>query len=157
MTKVRIISAEYPLYEHLEQLKMYASVPDDSVDGMLRDILKRAMLMVQEYADVALLPCTLQLTAHDLKPGDAITLYQGGKTVVSAVDREGNDVAYTLDVDRIIVEQYATSVTVTYTNEVIVPDADKLKPVWWELATAIYDGEEADRQASILKKCYWAL
>lgn len=157
MTSVRIITAAQPLYEHLDLFKMYASVPDGSVDGMLLKILKRAMLAVQEYADVAMLPCTLQLVAHDLKPGDTIPLYQGGKTVTTAIDKEGNDVMFTPDVDRIIVDQYATSAIVTYTNEVVGPEAEKLLPVCWELATAIYDGEEASKQASILKKCYWAV
>ena len=157
MTTVRIISAEAPLGDHLEQFKMYASVPDDSLNGLLLNILKRAMLEVQAYADVALLPCTLVLTAHDVEAGEAIRLYQGGVAVTSVVDRDGNDVDYTLDGDRIIINRSASSVTVTYTNEVTVPDADKLQPVCWELATAIYDGEEASRQASILKKCYGAL
>ena len=157
MTTVRIISTELPLHDHLEQFKMYASVPDNSQDGMLLHILKRAMLEVQAYADVAMLPCTIVLTAHDVVAGEVIPLYQGGNAVTSAVDREGNDVDYTLDGNRIIINQSASSVTVTYTNAVTVPEADKLQPVCWELATAIYDGEEASRQASILKKCYWAL
>ena len=156
-SEIRIISAGEPLYDHLEQFKMYASVPDGSRDGMLLKILKRAMLTVQEYADKALLPCTLELTAYDVEAGDPVRLYQGGRTVTSAKDREGNDVDYTLDAGRIIVNQSASSVTVTYTNEVSIPDAEKLMPVCWELATAIYDGEEADRQASIIKKIYYAL
>ena len=156
-SETRIIRAENPLNDHLEQFKMYASVPDNSRDGMLQMILKRAMLIVQEYADKALLPCTIELTAYDVAAGDTIPLYQGGRTVTSVTDREGNDVDYTLDRGRIIVNQSASSVTVTYDNVVAVADADKLQPVCWELATAIYDGEESSKQASIIKKIYYAL
>ncbi|MBQ1790941.1 MAG: hypothetical protein II008_12250 [Oscillospiraceae bacterium] len=154
---LRIINAGDPLHDHLEQFKMYASVPDNSRDGILLKILKRAMLTVQEHADKALLPCTIELTVYDVAGGDAIPLYQGGRTVTSVTDREGNDVDYTLDAGRIIVHQSATSVTVTYENAVTCADAEKLQPVCWELATAIYDGEEASKQASIIKKIYYAL
>lgn len=156
-SETRIIEAGDPLYDHLEQFKMYASVPDNTRDGMLLKILKRAMLTVQEYADKALLPCVIELTAYDVEPGEALRLYQGGREVVSVTDREGVDVDFTPDSGRVIINRRASSVTVTYTNEVVVADAERLQPVCWELATAIYDGEEASRQASILKKTYSAL
>ena len=156
-TETRIIEAEEPLTDHLEQFKMYASVPDGSRDGILLKILKRAMLTVQEYADRALLPCVIELTAYDVEPGESLPLYQGGKEVVSVKDRDGADVEHTVDSGRVIIGQRSSSVTVTYKNEVVLPEAEKLQPVCWELATAIYDGEDADVQASILKKTYFAL
>lgn len=157
MSKVRIIEAADPLGDHLDQFKMYASVPDHSRDGMLLKILKRAMLTVQEFADVAILPCTIELTEHDVQPGDCIPLYQGGSLVTSVVDGDGQSVEYLAQKDRIVVSQKASTVVVTYTNDVVIPDAEKLQPVCWELATAIYDGEDADQQAAILKKIYFAL
>ncbi len=156
-SEIRIITAGDPLHDHIEQFKMYASVPDSSRDGILQKILKRAMLTVQEYADRAVLPCTIELTAYDVVAGDSIHLYQGGRTVTSVKDREGGNVDYTLDAGRIIVNQSASSVTVTYENEVTCAEAEKLQPVCWELATAIYDVEEAPKQASIIRKIYYAL
>lgn len=153
-TEIRIISAAQPTAEQLEMFKAYASVPDCSRDAMLQAILKRAMLQVQEYADTALLPCSFELTAYDVQPGDSIPLYQGGRTITAALDQEGNAVDFNLDRGRIIFTGAAASVTVDYTNEVNTPDADKLMPVCWELATSIYDGEDAPVQAAILAKTY---
>lgn len=153
-SELRIISAEQPTAQQLEQFKAYASVPDCSRDGMLATILKRAMLQVQEYADKAILPCTIELTAYDVEPGDVIPLYQGGRTISAALDAEGNAVDCTLESGRIIVGGYASSLTVIYSNEVTGPEAERLMPVCWELATAIYDGEDAPAQASILAKTY---
>lgn len=157
MSTIRIIEAADPLDDHLEQFKQYASVPDDSRDGMLLRILKRAMLAVQESADTAVLPCVLELTAHDVKAGEALRLYQGGAAVESVTDGQGNALAYRAERDRVVLEESAPTAVVTYSNEVSTPDADRLQPVCWELATAIYDGEDASVQAGILKKTYFAL
>ena len=153
-SEIHIISADLPTSDQLEQFKAYASVPDCSRDWMLQAILKRAMLQVQEYTDKAMLSCTLRLTAYDVRHGDSLPLYQGGKTVSGALDPEGNAVEYSLDGGRIIFKGGATSVAVTYANEVSEAEVDKLMPVCWELATAIYDGEDASVQAAILAKTY---
>lgn len=155
MIQVRIIQNGDPLPVHLKRYKEYASVPDDSRDVMLYGILRRAMLTVQEAADVAMLPCLLQLTVTDVHAGDAIRLYQGGKEIV-AVNADGDATieGYVQNGDVVRMPYGCKSVTITYRNEVILPEAEKLQPVVWELATAIYDGEDAAVQAAILKKCY---
>ena len=157
MTRTRIIEAQDPLHDHLEQFKQYASVPDNSRDGMLLRILKRAMLAVQEAADTAMLPCVVELTVHDVAPGDAVPLYMGGTDVTSVTDAAGNALGHTVQRDRVVIAGRADTVVITYSTSVVPPEAERLLPVCWELATAIYDGEDADVQADILKKTYFAL
>ena len=156
-SEIRIISAGEPLYDHLEQFKMYASVPDGSRDGMLLKILKRAMLTVQEYADKALLPCTLELTAYDVEAGDPVRLYQGGTEVLSAENQDGESVEFTQEGNRLRIQSCCKALVVVYRNSVNIPEAEALQPVCWELATAIYDGEDAKVQGDILKKTYGML
>ena len=157
MTEVRIITAGDPTTQQLEQFKKYASVPDCSTDAMLFQILKRSMLEVQEFSDRAVLPCTLELTAYDVLVGDELRLYQGGRIVTSIVDAEGESVDHYTKGGRVKVMQNAETLTITYSNLVDPTEVERLLPVCYELGTAIYDGEEADKQASILKKLYWAL
>ena len=143
-----------PLADHLEQYKQYASVPDDSRDGILQKLLKTAMLAVQEFSDTAMLPCTLELTANDVKKGEAIRLFQGGTEVLSVVDEDGNPVEYQREAGRIRTLKGCRALVVTYKNTVNPPQAEKLLPISWELATAIYDGEDTKVQGAILKKTY---
>ena len=160
MIQVRILECKDPLADHLEQFKQYASVPDDSRDGILQKMLKRAMLAVQESSNIALLPCKLEVMVTPVWPGDAIRLYQGGKTVLSVKDTEGEDLAYAREGDVIkILETHKawSTAVVVYQNEVIVPEAEKLQPVVWQLATAIYDGEDTSVQNAILRQTYGML
>lgn len=146
----QLISCGSPTSDHLEQFKQYASVPDNTRDAMLMKVLKQAMIAVQEHSNVAMLPCTFKLTLHDVEAGEPIRLYEGGSEVSSVVDENGDAVEYTQEGDRIILGAAQAMVTVTYSNEVIVPRSETLMPVVWQLATAIYDGEDAKVQASIL-------
>lgn len=154
MIQVRIIESGEPQADHLEQFKQYASVPDDSRDGVLQKMLKRAMLAVQEHSDTAILPCKFELTITDVKPGDTVRLYQGGKTITRAEDQNGETVEYTQVGSSIRVSRRCATLVVVYQNEVNIPEAEKLQPVIWQLATAIYDGEDSKVQASILKTTY---
>lgn len=154
MIQLRIIESGEPQTDHLEQFKQYASVPDDSRDGVLQKTLKRAMLAVQEHSDTALLPCKFELTITDVKPGEPVRLYQGGKTVIRAEDKNGETVEYTQVGNSIRVSRRCATLVVVYQNEVNIPEAEKLQPVIWQLATAIYDGEDPKVQASILKTTY---
>ena len=154
MIQVRITESGEPQADHLEQFKQYASVPDDSRDGVLQKMLKRAMLAVQEHSDTAILPCKFELTITDVKPGEPVRLYQGGKTVIRAEDQNGETVEYTQAGNSIRVSRRCATLVVVYQNEVNIPEAEKLQPVIWQLATAIYDGEDPKVQASILKTTY---
>ena len=157
MTEVRIITAGDPTDQQFAKFKQYASVPDCSTDALLFGILKKAMLDVQEFSDKGVLPCTIELTAYNVRVGDEIQLYQGGKTVTSIVDEDGDSVYYAMTGSKVRVSQNAAVLTITYANRVLPAEVGKMLPVCFELATAIYDGEESDKQASILKKLFWAL
>lgn len=154
MIQVRIIESGEPQTDHLEQFKQYASVPDDSRDGVLQKMLKRAMLAVQEHSDTALLPCKFELTITDVKPEDRVRLYQGGKTVTRAEDQDGQPVEFVQEGSSLCIRRCCSTLVVVYENEVNIPEAEKLQPVVWQLATAIYDGEDPKVQASILKTTY---
>lgn len=151
---IRLIETGEPLADHLEQYKQYASIPDDSRDGILHKLLKNAMLTVQEYSDTAILPCRFEVEVTDVKRGGTVRLYQGGTDVLTVVDGDGNDVEYRKEVGQIRILKNCASLVVTYTNTVVLPEAERLLPICWELATAIYDGEDAKAQGAILKKTY---
>ena len=154
---IRIIECAEPTADHLEQFKQYASVPDNSRDGILQKMLKRAMLAVQAHSDIAMLPCTIEMTVTDVCRGETVRLYQGGKEVLSVTDQAGESVEYTQEGNRLRIDRSCKALVVVYRNQMNVPQAELLQPVCWELATAIYDGEDAKVQGSILKKTYGLL
>lgn len=151
---IRITNCGEPLADHLEQFKQYASIPDDSRDGILLKILKRAMLAVQEYSDIALLPTTIEMTIARVRKGDVVRLYQGGTTVSSVVDEDGEDVDYDKLGNVLRINASCKALVVTYTCVPVVAQAEVLQPAVWQLATAIYDGEDAKVQAAILRTTY---
>ena len=155
--QVKIIRSGNPLPEHLEQYKQYASVPDDSRDIILVKMLKSAMLLVQAYSDRAMLPCMIELRATDVESGECLKLYQGGAKVISGPDLDGHDLDYEQNGGSICLPRRAAAVVVVYKNDIITSESDVLMPVCWELATALYDGEDAKVQGEILKKVYGML
>ena len=65
MARLDIISIEENYSENfLEEFRQYASVPDNSRDALLLALLKTAVLKVQEFADRALVKCTVRQTAR---------------------------------------------------------------------------------------------
>ena len=151
---IKLKESAEPLADHLEQYKQSASIPDDSRDGILQKLLKTAMLAVQEFSDQAILPCTIEVDVNDVRKGDTVRLYQGGTDVLAVVDQDGEPVEYRKEVGQIRVLQSCPGLVLTYTNTVNVAEAERLLPICWELATAIYDGEDTKVQGSILKKTY---
>lgn len=151
---LRVVTSADPTAEQLQQFKRYASVPDCSQDAILMKILKRAMLAVQDFSDTAILNCTFRLVEQNVSAGDLIRLYQGGTTVLGVKDKYNRYVPYTQMGGCIHADQPVDIVTVEYQNTVDPAEAEKLMPVVWELATAIYDGEDTTAQGSILAKTY---
>lgn len=154
MINLRVILSAEPTAEQLEQFKRYASIPDCSQDAVLMKILKRAMLAVQDFSDTAMLACTLRLVVWPVAQGELIRLYQGGDTVLRVLDPNDRYMDYVKTKGCIIVKEAADVVTVEYQNAVDPAAAEELLPVVWELATAIYDGEDTTAQAAILAKTY---
>lgn len=154
---IQIIECAEPQADHLEQFKQYASVPDDNRDGILHKMLKRAMLQVQAFSDVAMLPCKIQMTVANVRKGETVRLYQGGTEVLSAENQDGESVEFAQEGNRLRIQSSCKALVVVYRNCVNIPEAEALQPVCWELATAIYDGEDAKVQGDILKKTYGML
>ena len=157
MIQVRVTQSGQPTAAQLTAFKQYASVPDDAQDAVLEKLLKQAMLKVQEFSDRALLACTLELVISDIAAGERVKLYQGAAAVTSVTDETGAAVEYELHPDGLYLRRACKAVKVTYTNTVNEHEADRLLPVVWQYATALYDGAEPQEQAAILKTCYGLL
>lgn len=154
MIQVRVTQSAEPTAAQLTAFKQYASVAEDAQDTMLQKLLKQAMLKVQEFSDRALLACTLELVISDIAAGERVKLYQGAETVTGVTDEAGVAVGFQFLPDGLYLSRACMAVKVTYTNSVNEPEADKLTPVVWQYATALYDGAEPKDLAAILKTCY---
>lgn len=134
----------------LDQFKAYASIADNSQDSLLRAILTKAVLSVQQKADKSLLACTFKLYEDEVE-GGAVWLYQTVKQVVSVETPDGSGVAFSQVGRKIGVAQ--SPVVVTYKTEPHLGDLDELLPVVYQYATALYDGADAKTLANILTQC----
>ena len=90
MVRLDVITMEDPCDGALEMLKAYAAVSDGGQDCILRMALKRAFVMVQRYADIALLPGKYCVKAED--HGGEVRVYMGGQAV-RVRDGKGSPVA----------------------------------------------------------------
>lgn len=154
MPNLKVLSIEQDapvLAELLTQLKQYASVPDNSRDGLLSALVQGAALTVQEFADRAVVQTRLQLTATRGKSG-TIRLYQGGGTIESVVDADtGTPVAYVIVGDESIrVPDFPKTMVVTYTTNPSEGDLVRLRPTLLRYATAVYDGATSEELNKIL-------
>ena len=133
----------------LDQFKAYASIADNAQDSLLRSILSKAVLSVQQKADRSLIACTFELCEDEVE-GDAVRLYQTVSQVVS-VKHGGNGVAYSFIGRKVSVAH--SPVTIIYKTEPHLADIDDLLPIVYQYATALYDGEDSKTLASILSQC----
>ena len=156
----------------LDEFKMYASVPAEPADGesdttssrdtMLLSFLRSALLRVQEYADVALVQTTYQLTTA---VGDdrTVRLYPEGYVDEVTDLQDHNYPAHHVSPNRIWVDALpGTDVIVTYTTQQVPELSDtplappeglaRLKPTVFRYATALYDGESTEVLNGILNE-----
>lgn len=140
--------------ELLNELKQYASVPDNSRDALLRSLLRAAILKVQEYADRAFLPTKLEQTAEVDGFGSTVRLYEGGGEVLSFVDADGYEVDYAKVDENLlrIREPFTGTVKVTYITRPDIGDEEQLKVTVLRYATALYDGEDTETLNAILRE-----
>lgn len=150
MVSLEIISMQEPAAEWLQELKSYASVSDDAQDSLLRSLLTRACIRVQEMSDRSVLACTLRL--HEDEVGDnTVRLYQTVSEVIEVTSAEGHR-QYWEPRGRSI-RVYSNTAVVTYTTEPKEGDIRSLLPVVYQYATALYDGQDSRTLASILTQC----
>lgn len=133
----------------LQELKRYASVPDDSQDALLRGLLKRAALVVQEYADRSLLPCRFRLTVSGVT-GNSVRLYQSVSSVDSVKDAGGNDLPYTMSGNVVDISAEFSCAVIEYSTMPAESDLDMLSAVAIRYATALYDGQDNVELSKIL-------
>ena len=154
MPRLEVISIDQAYCKNLlGQLKQYASVPDDSRDALLDDLLVNAVQRVQEFADKALAVTTVRLTAT--VPGSGVVrLYMGGGTVTACTTDDGEGVDFTLLPGGRLrpAIRAGRTVQVTYTTTPNSGDRHALLPVVLRYATALYDGEDGDTLNNILKE-----
>lgn len=133
----------------LQELKRYAAVSDDSQDALLKGLLYRAVLTIQEYADVSLLPCTFRLTVTD-NESDRIRLYQTVSSVDSVKDGKGEDIPFSISGDTVELGYIPGSVVIEYTTSVEGSSVSRFLPVALRYATALYDGQDNDELSKII-------
>lgn len=155
MPKLKTLSIVPPalyLYDMLGQVKQYASVADESRDGMLTALVQAAVLRVQEFADTALVATRLELTATP-DAGGRVRLYEGGGAVESVQTEDGSQaVPFSALGAGAISVQTRRAVRVVYVTAPEEGEQVRLKPVVYRYATALYDGLGTDELNAILNE-----
>lgn len=130
--------------------KGFARIADDVHDGEVHSILRSCVLRVQQQADLALLPCTIEIVGE----GRDLQLWQPSiGDILSVVDEStGGDVLPGCRVEgRMLHTPYPAVWRVTYTT---VPDAaavEALRPYVWQLAAAILDGN-TEEESKVMQR-----
>lgn len=150
MVSLEIIEREEPAAAWLDQFKAYASVADDSQDSLLNALLVRACIRVQEMADRSILACTLELAEGDVED-NTVRLYQTVSEVLDVTTAEGHRQYWQPAGKNIRV--YSDTAVVRYKTEPRAADIDRLLPIVYQYATALYDGEDSKTLANILTQC----
>ncbi len=151
MIRLTIISAEDIRCEWLQELKRYASVPDDSQDALLRSLLRRAALEVQEYADSSLLACSFRLDVTD-NEDSRIRLYQTVSDVTSVTDGNGRSLGYSLSGNSVSLSTLSETVSIMYDTVPDEGEVGRLLPVAIRYATALYDGQDNTELTKIIQE-----
>lgn len=130
----------------LADFKTYAKISGTADDAQLTKVLQNATLRVQEYADKALLPCTIEIDGE----GEKAQLWQPViSTVVSVTDwATGENV-----IDRCLARSNTLFLprkmhyTIRYTTSPQDSEVARLLPYVWEAAAAIWDGNTEEESA----------
>lgn len=128
----------------LADFKSYMHITATTNDDALTDVLKQATIRIQEYADVALLPCTIELEGW----GEIIKLYQGPvEEITSVKDLVGGwDVDYVSDYRKTMIEQIdSEAVVITYTTLPTSAETERLLNYVYEMASAMWDGNTEEQ------------
>lgn len=154
MSPLRVIHAEDSFCRGmLEDLKQYASVPDESRDAMLTRLLRNAALRVQEFADRPFLETTVRLTAVPDAGNGIVRLYMGGGDIESCTDAAGDSVPFDpLPGGRLLVYRRNGPVTITYTTRPTEGDREALRHTIERYAMADYDGAESQELDRIMRE-----
>lgn len=144
MSKLRYTAVGTSSAIKLADFKTYMHITGTTNDAALTDVLKQATIRIQEYADVALLPCTIELEGE----GEIIKLYQHPVDEITSVkDLVGGwDVDYVSDYRKTLIEQIdSDAVVITYTTLPTSADTDRLLNYVYEMASAMWDGNTEEQ------------
>lgn len=144
MSKLRYTAVGTNAAITLADFKSYMHITATTNDGALTDVLKQATIRIQEYADVALLPCTIELEGD----GEIIKLYQGPISEITSVkDLVGGwDVDYVSDYRKTLIEQIdSDAVVITYTTLPTSAETERLLNYVHEMASAMWDGNTEEQ------------
>ena len=145
MSKLRYTAIGTNAAITLADFKSYMHITATTNDNALTDVLKQATIRIQEYADVALLPCTIELEGE----GEIIKLYQGPvNEIVSVKDLVGGwDVDYVSDYRKTLIEQIdSDAVVITYTTLPTSAETARLLNYVYEMASAMWDGNTEEQK-----------
>lgn len=144
MSKLRYTAIGTNAAITLADFKSYMHITATTNDGALSDVLKQATIRIQEYADVALLPCTIELEGE----GEIIKLYQHPIDEITSVkDLVGGwDVDYVSDYRKTLIEQIdSDAVVITYTTLPTSAETERLLNYVYEMASAMWDGNTEEQ------------
>lgn len=145
MSKLRYTAIGTNAAITLADFKSYMHITATTNDDALTDVLKQATIRIQEYADVALLPCTIELDGE----GKIIKLYQGPISEITSVkDLVGGwDVDYVSDYRKTMIEQIdSEAVVITYTTLPTSAETERLLNYVHEMASAMWDGNTEEQK-----------
>ena len=144
MSKLRYTAIGTNAAITLADFKSYMHITGTTNDDALTDVLQQATIRIQEYADVALLPCTIELEGE----GEIIKLYQHPVSEITSVkDLVGGwDVAYVSDYRKTMIEQIdSEAVVITYTTLPTSAETGRLLNYVYEMASAMWDGNTEEQ------------
>lgn len=151
MVRLSVISSAPIGREFLDGLRKYASVAEDIHDSLLTSLAKRALMEVQDYADESTLACTLRLYVTGNTSRD-IRLYQSVTEIESVKDGEGEDIPFSLSGRTVSLGRDADSVDIVYRTKPEQGSTERLLPVVYRYATALYDGQDNIELTKILQE-----
>ena len=144
MSKLRYTAVGTNAAITLADFKSYMHITGNTNDDALTDVLKQATIRIQEYADVALLPCTIELEGE----GEIIKLYQHPVSEITSVKDlvDGWDVDYVSDYRKTLIEQIdSEAVVITYTTLPTSVETGRLMNYVYEMASAMWDGNTEEQ------------
>ena len=144
MSKLRYTAIGTNAAITLADFKSYMHITGNTHDDALTDVLSQAAIRIQEYADVALLPCTIELECE----GEIIKLYQHPVSEISSVKDSASedDVPYVSNYKKTVIEQAdAEMVIITYTTLPTSVETGRLMNYVYEMASAMWDGNTEEQ------------
>lgn len=141
-----------PSAAQLASFKEYAAMNGGASDAMLTDMLRRAMVAVQEWEDKTLLAASVKITAtaREDDPTAPVTLYGWPLSVASVADGDGNAVDFSLIGRQVFPKAGAAALVIDYTTAPVEGIVNPLLPKVYRYACALYDGMDAKDLNAIL-------